>query len=198
MEFLMGADAVSYRLSRQSIWLEIRQHADDFTTKQIIDFTKAKGNTTRGYIASLRKAGIIREIYRENPKKGGTPILHYSLVKDMGYQAPSVNEKGEVYKVAAKQKAMWNTLRITQMFLTVSQLAIFASTPEVEIIERTASVYISKLYCAGYLKRKGNKYQLYKHMNTGAKPPMLQKDRQVYDQNLNEVMVAKYGIKQIN
>jgi hypothetical protein len=198
MEFLMRTNVVSYRLSRQSIWLEIRQHADDFTAKQIINFTKAKGNTTRGYIASLRKAGIIQEIYRENPKKGGTPILHYSLVKDTGYQAPSVNEKGEIYEVAAKQKAMWNTLRITQMSLTVSQLVIFSSTPEVEIFERTASVYISKLYLAGYLKKKGNKYQLYKHMNTGSKPPMLQKDRQVYDQNLNKVMVAKNELKSIN
>ena len=194
----MGAEAASYRLSRQSIWLEIRQHADDFTSQLIVDRTQAKGNTTRGYIASLRKAGIIQEIYRENPKKGGAPILHYSLLKDTGYQAPVVNEKGEVYQIAAKQKAMWNTLRITQMFLTVKQLAIFSSTAEVEVFEKTASVYISKLYLAGYLKKNGNKYQLHKHMNTGAKPPMLQRDRQVFDQNLNQIMGVKNENKSIS
>ena len=186
----MGSYAAPYQSPRQLIWLEIRKYADDFTVPQFIHSLKFKQTTVRLYINSLLKAGFIREVYRENSK-----VRHYELVHNCGYNAPEIDKNGKPSPLCIKNKAMWNTLRITRAALTSKQLAQFSSTSEFVISAQRARAYLSNLYHAGYLSKTGDKYQLLQSMNTGAKSPMVRKNRQVFDPNINKIMGMKNEYK---
>ena len=96
-------------------------------------------------------------------------------------------------------KAMWNTLRITKMALNAYELSAISSTDSQKIAVETANNYLISLHQAGYLKIVKEskvtggkaKYVLLPEMNTGPKPPQIQRVKHVFDPNTNQVMFTE-------
>ncbi|MEG2262971.1 MAG: hypothetical protein RSC68_01205 [Acinetobacter sp.] len=190
-----------YQSPRQRVWIAIRKNRDEFTIQQVAGLGGMKYESTRDFVSCLNKAGIV-EISSE------TPLHHpnckvkqrtYKLVKDMGYTVPEVNRKGEILSSTTGNKAMWNTLRITKQSLNADELARISSTDDIQISPLTAREYLSALFKAGYLKitqmakTTGGKakYQILPEMNTGPNPPQIQRAKQVFDPNTNQLMYSE-------
>ncbi|WP_153001044.1 hypothetical protein [Thiomicrospira sp. XS5] len=119
----------------------------------------------------------------------------YTLVKDTGVNPPRVNVKGKPITQGDKRLQMWNTLRITRQ-LNYRELAAMASTDDQPIAVNDAQDYLFNLYRAGYLIQVSPScnsgtlavYRLKPAMNTGPKPPLVQRTQVVIDQNLRQVV----------
>ena len=187
---------------RQRVWTAIRKHRDEFTIQQVADIGQMKYDSTRDFITGLKKAGIIGEVRREKLPNMSQRIelIYFKLIEDYGYNAPSVDRKGNLLgKTATVNKAMWNTLRITKQPVNANELAAISSTDEQNVSIETADSYLRFLHHAGYLKiaraahhavRKA-KYQLLPSMDTGPNPPQIQRAKQVFDPNTNQVMYSE-------
>jgi hypothetical protein len=93
---------------------------------------------------------------------------------------------------------MWRCLRMLGP-LDYRQLAAHASSAGIEVKETTAKRYVLALKKAGYLhvvqpagRRKGalEVLALIPRMNSGPRPPQIQRVGVVYDPNWNKVMHA--------
>ena len=191
-----------YQSPRQRVWTAIRQHREEFTIKQVAELGQMKYDSTRDFITGLKKAGIIEEIRREKLPNMSKKIelIFFKLTQDYGYNAPSVDRKGNLLdKKVTVNKAMWNTLRITKQPVNARELAALSSIDEQIVSVETADSYLRFLHHAGYLKiareahhavRKAQ-YQLLPHMNTGPNPPQIQRAKQVFDPNTNQLMFSE-------
>lgn len=200
-ENLMNAGQ-PYQSPRQRVWAAIRKNRDEFTIQQVADLGQMKYDSARDFITGLKNAEIIAEVRREKLPNMSKKIdlIYFRLVEDYGYNAPSVDRKGNILgKKTTVNKAMWNTLRITKQPVNAHELAALSSTDDQAVSIETADSYLRFLHHAGYLKiaraahhavRKA-KYQLLPHMNTGPNPPMIQRAKQVFDPNTNQLMYSE-------
>lgn len=172
---------------RQAQWLSMRK-LNKFTIEEVAKASGQKYDTCRTYIESLIKAGFL-----ENSNKVGL-FKHaiFVIKKDNGYHAPRVNRKGEIVEQGSKQQAMWLGMRSMKTF-TVPEMLKELISAGVQSTEFTIKDYCNTLVKAGYLalKKKGNShyptiYSLVR--NTGPKPPMVQRSKQVYDPNTFKVV----------
>ena len=185
---------------RQRVWLAIRKFKDDFTLLQVAQEGAMKEGSARTYLKGLEKAGYIKAAYEQQVEGKGVKRIHYKLMRDVGYTAPTIDRDGVETKPAQINKAMWNTLRILKKAINAEELAALSSNDEVSISVATANVYLQLLNSAGYLAviekhqniaGKKTKYRLIEHMNTGPIPPQIQRAKQVFDPNTNTVMYSE-------
>lgn len=186
---------------RQRAWLAIRNNANEFTVADIAQFAAMKRQSAQEYITGLVNAeivGILRKEKIHNHSKSITKIF-YRLRKDLGYTAPSVTKEGKILSKMTGNKAMWNVLRITKQSVNAHELINLASNDEISITLRTANQYLCSLHSAGYLvvskaaKNSGGqaKYKLLPNMDTGPNAPQIQRAKQVFDPNRNQVMFSE-------
>lgn len=190
-----------YESPRQRVWNAIRQNSESFTIMQVAVDGAMVYESARGFVSQLVKAGFVKVIDEKPVHHEKCVVVQrtYKLINDCGYSYPVMTKSGEVIKEVSGNKAMWNTLRITKQPVNADELAAIASTDKVKIEVTTANNYLMSLYKAGYLKRtkepsvKGvkAKYILLPNMNTGAKPPQIQRAKQVFDPNLNQTMFCE-------
>ena len=190
-----------YQSPRQRVWISIRKNREEFTIQQVADLGQMKYESARSFMSTLLKAQVIQIVSE-------TPVHHakctvkqrvYKLVNDLGYTAPEFNKKGEIVSSTSGNKAMWNTLRITKQSVNADELAAISSTDEIQILSSTANTYLQALYKAGYLKitHKSKttggkaKYQILPEKNTGPNPPQIQRAKQVFDPNINQVIFVE-------
>jgi hypothetical protein len=151
-------------------------------------------NSIRAYLTGLCNAKYIE-------KTGTTKIYAhnsatYTLIKDIGIDAPRVRTDGTHVTQGQGNINLWRTMRILKAF-TATDLAINASTEDCQIKESTAKKYCQALAKAKYLKMTGGKggapgvYRLMKY--TGPKPPQIQRVQQIFDPNTNEVVWSAKG-----
>jgi len=172
---------------RQQIWEKIRSYqGKTFTRLYLIGDlpgTIAK-DTTKTYVKSLVAAGYLE--VREGPL--------YRLAKDNGVEAPRIRVDGSPVTQGRAQENLWRTLRTLAHPVTYLELAAMATTDEHPVAPSFARDYLGNLDKAGYLlQREGKKYQLKPAMNTGPRPPMVQRISQIYDPNLGKVVWSKGG-----
>ena len=190
-----------YQSPRQRVWIAIRKNRDEFTIQQVAELGQMKYESTREFISCLAKAGIV-EIIREDKIYDHAKSIkkrYYRLIKDHGYTAPPVTKSGKVITQVTGNKAMWNALRITNRSLNAVELVQLASNDELSIKVETAKEYLRALQRAGYLtitqlaNNAGGrtKYRLLANMNTGPNPPQIQRAKQVFDPNTNQVMFSE-------
>jgi hypothetical protein len=171
--------------SREAIWTAIRARRS-FTVKDVHLDTTLEETSVRDYIRGLTNAGYLEE------DKGQSPAV-FSLIKDVGIDAPRVRKDGSAVTQGQGQINLWRTMRILRVF-TARDLAVAASTPQCPIKLSTAEDYISHLCRAGYLRRDGRGgFAFLAHMFTGPKPPMIQRVKRVWDANLKQVMWSEDG-----
>ncbi|SDK30802.1 hypothetical protein [Billgrantia gudaonensis] len=184
---------------RQAMWEAIRAlHADgqDITVRDVwlvISHDAPKGRV-RDYLMGLEKAGYLKR--SDAPRVSGT-YVHYTLVRDIGVEAPRVRRDGSEPMAGRGREQLWRTLKIIGEF-TAAQLADAASTPAVPIAEHTARDYCYFLRDAGYLSvtREASpgvpeRYRLMPSRWTGPLAPMIQRTKQLYDPNTGEVVYTR-------
>jgi len=170
---------------RQLIWEQIRA-LKSFTLAELIGNlpgTIAK-DTTRAYLKALLAAGYV------------VPQLdRFDLARDNGVEAPRLRKDGSEVTQGREQENIWRTLRTVNHPVNYMELAALSSTESHAVAPAFARDYLVNLYKAGYVRRseskpfKGScKYMLIPVKNTGPRPPMIQRIKQVYDPNLGKVV----------
>ncbi len=176
--------------SREAMWAVIRV-LRRFTVRELYGETTLDISTVRDYVVGLERSGILAPL-------DGTPLAEdgatrYQLVKDVGVDAPRVRRDGTTVTQGQGRINLWRTMRIIKEF-NARVLADAASTEDCVISVATAEDYIRHLHRAGYLKANGRgRYLFLYHMYTGPRPPMIQKVKRVWDQNLKKVMWSEDG-----
>ena len=171
--------------SREAMWKVIRAKKV-FTVREIHLETTLEISSVRDYIRGLTNAGFLSEDTAEKPAK-------FTLVKDVGVDAPRVQKDGTLVTQGRGRINMWKVMHILQIF-TAQELAVNSSTPQCVVKLSSAEDYCLHLCRAGYLRRdKDGRYTFLRHMFTGPKPPMIQRVKRVWDQNLKKVMWSEEG-----
>ncbi len=162
---------------------------EGFSLDEVYNQTNAPKPTIKEFFTRIIKAGFINVVRSEHDG----PIIkrnYYRIAKRSRF-APKVRKDGTICP-PTKRDVLWRTMRMNKRF-TPKELVIWASLPETEIKLNDAKDYIKNLYKAGYLKTVGKTagnvsptYLLVK--DTGPLPPKIQRVKQVYDQNLKQVV----------
>lgn len=203
IHLVRGEGAIS---GRDAIWIAIRA-LRTFTASDLEDHVmrqphKVRTNieTIKTYVTGLENAGYLQRIekrQRRDDISGRYAAMQWQLVRDTGIDTPRVTKGGKEVTQGLAQEQMWRTMRILGDF-DFNDLAIAASTEQVPVKPEAAKDYIKHLLRAGYLlcKQVGKphhpgRYMLLPSKNTGAKAPMIQRIKQVFDPNLNRVVWPK-------
>ena len=185
---------------RQRVWLAIRKFSTDFTLLQVAEEGLMKTSSARDFVRGLQNAGYIDIAYEKQVIGRRVKVIHYKLVRDVGYTAPTVSRDGTETNPAQANKAMWNTFRILKRPINAEELVNLSCNDQLTISIFTANTYLQLLHDAGYLRLmkaaenitgKKAKYQLIEAMNTGPIPPQIQRAKQVFDPNTNQVMYSE-------
>ena len=182
--------------SRQRAWETIRKFGmgTPFTMAKLSIKTNIHEGTLFTYIRALERAGFLTS--EEVGRNGVAVKKQWTLVRDNGVEAPRLTRDGKPLQQGLGTEAMWRSIRIIGEF-NYRDLSAHASTSGYEVKEGTAKAYVAALLEAGYLnvtKKSENKangiarYRLKANMNTGPRPPMIQRSKQVYDPNLGKVV----------
>ncbi|MEX0732877.1 MAG: hypothetical protein WED00_05850 [Aquisalimonadaceae bacterium] len=181
---------------RQVIWEAIRR-LKRFTTADLEHATRVKMATIRTYVEGLTNAGYLQRV---NPPRGaqggaaGFPAGVWELLRDVGVEAPRVRKNGEEVTQGRGREQMWRTMRIIGEF-NYHELAVQASTEEQPVAPNEANYYCLYLQRAGYLHciapggpNRAARYRLLPSRYTGPQAPQIQRVRQVWDPNLEQVV----------
>lgn len=170
---------------REQIWAWLRK-VKSVTVKELSVDTGLEMSSVRDYLRGLTNGG-----YLEEDKSGRSSV--FTLVRDVGVDAPRVRKDGSKVTQGQGRINMWRTMRILRRFSAI-ELAVSASTESCEVLQSSADDYIKHLCRAGYLRQDGDgRFLFLEHMFTGPKPPMVQRVKRVWDQNLNQVMWSEDG-----
>lgn len=166
---------------RQRIWENIRANKTGFTVKDLVGSLPGTihADSTRCYVKALAAGRFLQ--FDE-------ALNHYTLIKDNGVEAPRVRKDGSLVTQGRAQENMWRTLRTLAYPVNHHELAGIASTKEHPVNPIAARDYLLNLKLAGYLDKSQGKYRLLPAMNTGPRPPMIQRIKQIYDPNVGKVM----------
>lgn len=177
--------------NRQRVWEALRQHRDGISLYSLARAACVDDGTVLSYLRCLIAGGYVA---RDGQSYNSAT---YSVLKDVGAEAPKLNRDGTPNRQGQGVEAMWRSLRILGE-LDAAELAASASASGVAVSLATAKSYLvwlskaeyvlpvgpSKRGCAGSLTR----YRLAPGKYTGPRPPMIQRIGQVFDPNLGEVV----------
>lgn len=176
---------------RQRIWEAIRAQRGGFTCHSLHLAAGVQYQTTFMFLAALRKAGYVGYLDDYDPE---TNARHMALLKDNGVEAPSLKADGSPSSQGLRREAMWRTLRILGE-TSIAEVAQLASAA-VPTTNESAKNYLKWLARAGYLKVSNGhgrslRYRLIPSRYSGPRAPVITRDKQVYDANLDKVVWRK-------
>jgi len=195
-------EMIGGKSQRQRIWEAIRALRDGFFQVDIVRHTKVAERVVADYVKCLHAGGFVSVI--DKVKVGSMCVKkRYQLERDNGLEAPRLTKRGVPVTQGSGNDAMWGTLR--RMFKTEAvdhrQLAAFASTSSFAITPATANSYLQALHSAGYLEcvarsvqgkqAASARYRLIPAMDSGARAPMIQRTKSVFDPNWNKTVWAE-------
>lgn len=179
--------------NRQRVWEVLRAARAGLTRSEISARAKVDISTARAYLQGLLRGGYVEveSLRSVGDSRRKEELLR--LVQDCGVEAPSITREGTQSRAGLGTEAMWRTLRILGD-VSAEELAEQASAA-VETALSSAQSYLRWLRLAGYVMElapaKGGqfaRYSLVPGMYTGPKPPMVQRNGQVFDPNLGRVV----------
>ena len=177
---------------RQAIWEAIRR-LRTFTRPDLVTATDIHRDTIRDYLAGLEAAGYIAQTASLNNGRSWT------LVKDIGIDAPRIRKDGTEMTQGAARQAMWRAMTQLREDFTAPSLAALATTEICGVHPDDASDYCADLARAQYLlvvrkgasgARKGETtvFRFVPARNTGPLAPMIQRTRVVWDPNEQRIV----------
>lgn len=181
----MSATLTKPRNRRQEVWNCLRQSKERFqTTSEIAEICGMEEAAVYAYLRSLKRGGYVSV----QQGLGFARRYGYRLERDTGIEAPRLSADGKPLKSTATE-ALWRTMRILKTFDLDSLTAHVNMTHEVR--RETVKVYAQHLEAAGYLKNTGSarKKAFVLLKNTGSRAPQLMAVREIYDPNLDEIVL---------
>ena len=183
----------------QGFW-EIIRDLKTFRVSDVDQRSNVHKATVRDFIKRLLKGGYIEAVAEDDD---GT--VHYRLVKDQA-EAPRLRRDGSpAADVGLGQDHMWRAMKMLGSF-TARDLAIHASTDDVQVRLNTAASYIKHLHRAGYLAiqqaaKPGHRpgagtvavYRLIPTMISGPLAPQVMRSEWVWDPNTKQVRGPEAG-----
>lgn len=177
--------------NRQRIWEALRKHREGISLYSLARASGVEDDTVLSYLRCL----IAGSYVARNGRTYAT--ADYSLLRDIGAEAPKLNRDGSINTQGRGVEAMWRSLRILREVdardLVQSTLACGEA-----VSLNTARSYLQWLHKAEYLVlvaagKPGTpatlaRYRLARGADTGPRPPMIQRIGQVFDPNLAEVV----------
>jgi hypothetical protein len=183
---------------RQPLWDEmVKFGSRAFTITDIYEATYISRHTIRSYLKSLVLAEYVERIEPPEGAIGEDAAIRFRIVAEpVPHHAPRLNRDGKPVVQGGGIDNMWRTMRMLAQF-SPRDVAAHATTDIVNVSETTAKAYCTALMKAGYLKvvakaappRKQAVYRLIK--NSGPKPPMIQRTKQVFDPNTGKAIPLK-------
>lgn len=172
----------------QPIWAALRSLGAPFTVRQIASACRQSYGTTQSAFYRWRAAGIL------SAERQGRSVL-YTLVEDVGPQAPVIGKSGRVVDGREANERIWSMLRPARHGFEIADVVMAA-----QVSRRYAEWYISVLVRAGYVERlvrgitgtgQRSRYRL--GCWSGPLAPRIQsqtngRSKQLYDPNLDEVV----------
>lgn len=184
------ADQIRRGESRDAVWEVIRKLGAaglTFTVRDIRQETRLTTSSVAEYLTGLTRAGYLAQ----EPAAGKFQPARFTLVKDIGHEAPRVRKDGSAVTMGQGRDQMWRALWILaqkgQRF-TVKELVLDSSTAIHAVAEAEADTYLHYLAAAGYVGKRGDTYFMPVSRWTGPKPPMIQRVHQVWDPNTRQVV----------
>ena len=187
---------------RQYIWDAIRQlnHAGAPITMASIQtemglecVRRVKQHRIVDYLRNLAAGGYIE---RTNVSKRPGERAEYTLLRDVGIEAPRVRRDGTCPPPPGREQ-MWRTLKIIGDF-TGAELADAASTVHQPVAKTTADEYITMLVRADYLSvvtpaspGVPGRYRLVPSRWTGPMAPQIRRTKEMYDPNTGTVIYSR-------
>ena len=194
------ADTPDYNLvGYEAAWAAIRELKIFTRADLVIHIAKNKSwsvndSTVKDYIYRLNKGGYL-EISKIDQKGGARRLYTYKLTRDVGVNAPRLQRDGSISTMGMGRLNLWRSMKILKEF-DYRELSATATNDLVTVKELEAKDYVIHLEKAGYLKKvkaannAGGlaRYRLLPSKVTGPKAPQIQRVKQVYDPNLQQVM----------
>lgn len=179
--------------SLEHIWESIRAMAKEkevFSTKEVRGKTNARQDKVSEYMRRLAKAGYLEVVSDSSIRLHA--LKRYRLVKD-SRETPRVRKDGSLVTQGAGNESMWRTMRMLGTF-SVKDLIVTSSECPQPVKESTAVTYVGALLKAGYLTMLSNgSIMLLPSMNSGPKPPQIQRTKRIWDANLKKVVWSSDG-----
>lgn len=174
----------------EGLWTVIRAKGQ-FTVVELQGETGHRKDMVADYVKRLERARYVKVVGTRSENRGN-PTKVYGLINDVGREAPRLKRDGSPCLQGRNREQMWRTMKMLRTF-TPRDLAVAATTEVATVDLGDAKDYIKHLAKAGYLAvvkasnpHRQAEYRFVK--NTGPKPPMVQRVKQVFDPNLNAVV----------
>ena len=189
---IAAAEAGKSLPGRRGVWAAVRE-LGTFTRLELRQrVPHVQGGTAEEYLTALVRARYVQAgAMVGGQSRGNGKVRQYSLVHDVGVDAPRLRKNGTPLPETAQQQ-MWLAMKIVGVF-TVDSLASYvsvgASTACQTISVNTAASYVRHLLAAGYLSQVGGACPAaYKLVDdTGGHAPMVQRTKVVFDPNTNSI-----------
>lgn len=190
------------KTSRQILWEAIRARKV-FTLAQLHDDSdkEVRIPTALAYVQGLCAAGYVEQIDGGKEATGVWKSSTFQLKKDVGVDHPRITREGKSNTQGRGKENMWIAMKVLGDF-TVHELVFNASTEQQSVKLTTANEYVANLVKAGYLRvtqRHGPgrpaRYRLLASRNTGPQPPSVQRNKAIYDGNLDKVVWPPEGVR---
>lgn len=144
--------------------------------------------TIKGYLAFLRKCGAIVEIGRRPTSKSREAVI-YRVAPGIS-QEPRQRRDGSPFGLRHQQ--LWTALRALKGMVTARDLALSASTDDVQVLEGSARRYLTALARAGLVHADHGcrpfRYRLLPAGNVGPQAPIPRRDGALFDPNVGRVV----------
>lgn len=157
-----------------------------FTVAEIHSATRGiKLISVRGYLARLRKKGAIVIVGARTTSKSRQAITFRTA-------SPTYPEQRGRRPVGVHNQQAWTALRALKGNVTARDLALNASTDEVEVKEASLSGYLRSLARNGIIhvdrSARTHRYRLLPSGNLGPKAPVMLEKGGYYDPNKGEIV----------
>lgn len=179
-------------VGQQGVWTAMRAcRPIPFTMRDIIDATDIPNALVHNYAQALLKGGYIA-FHGMAAASAGRLAKCYSIVNDIGAEAPDLAPDGTPAKRGRQTENLWRAMRILSKRGDWSrrELAIHAATEETAIGPATVESIIAAYSRAGYViatvtprPHHAGRYRLVH--DTGPRPPVISAPRRIFDRNLN-------------
>jgi hypothetical protein len=155
-----------------------------FSISDIRKQTYTDRRTLLSYLECLIAGG-----YAERREADEAP--EYRIIKPAKF-APRLRKDGSKVTQGQGNENMWRTMRMMRQF-SPRDLSAHSTTAETSVSLLTARKYCELLVRVGYLrtvkKTGGRTDAIYKLIrNTGPKPPMVKRDKSIFDPNLQKIV----------
>lgn len=185
-------DTISRMETRDALWAAIRAFRRPFTCRELQLETRCTLGQAAEYLKGLEAAGIVAVCGEKHGRGFIKAARLFRLVQDVGPVAPRVRRDGTPVTQGRGREQMWKAMRVLGRF-TVRDLVVSATLEEHAVALGEAQTYCHYLHKAGYLTRSGELYQCVRKRYSGPRPPMIQRIKQVFDPNLNQVVWSQGG-----